>query len=125
MAQVQQRIPRVTDEDVARVVRRDMAPSEQQEAISALSQYGAEAWHPEAARVRLAALKLADGSLVQLRKYVELACLDYRDVLISAEYPAYRAGSMQRRWPRGGRAAAVAADWAQYSTWLSRGRTET
>lgn len=39
------------------------------------------------ARVQLAVLKLANGSLQALKDYVDLAIQDYRDVLASAEYP--------------------------------------
>jgi hypothetical protein len=39
------------------------------------------------ARVQLAVLKLANGSLLALKDYVDLAIQDYRGVLASAEYP--------------------------------------
>ena len=38
-------------------------------------------------RVQVAALMLADGDRTKLREEIELACIDYRDVLAGAFYP--------------------------------------
>jgi hypothetical protein len=38
-------------------------------------------------RVRLAVLKIASGSLAELRRQIDIAKVDWRDVLNSAEYP--------------------------------------
>lgn len=121
MAQAQQPVPKVTDADVARVVQRDFALPDQDEAMVELAKYGKEDWQREAPRVRLAILKLSAGSVEHLRQSVQTACQDYRDVLIPAECPAYHAGSMRGKWPRGEKAAAIASDWAQYSSWLASG----
>jgi len=121
MPQAQQPVPKVTDADVARVVQRDFALPDQDEAMAQLAMYGNEGWQREAPRVRLAILKLSEGSLERLGPNVETACRDYRDVLIQAEYPAQHAGSMRGKWPRGEKAAAIASDWAQYSSWLNNG----
>lgn len=115
-----QPVPKVSDADVRRIVNRDFAEDQQRQATALLAQYGSEDWHREAARVRLAALKLAGGDLVRLRDQIELACRDYRDVLISAEYPEYHVRSMKGRFGRGERAAALTSDWEQYSKWLQR-----
>ena len=42
---------------------------------------------PERDRVQLALLKLCEGSLNRLEKFVATAIQDYRDVLAPAEYP--------------------------------------
>lgn len=80
-------VPRVTREDVLRLVRRDFPHEPEEEVLQLLDEYGREVWHREAARVHLAALKLSPGSLDGLRRSVETAKLDYRDVLAPAEYP--------------------------------------
>ena len=54
-----------------------------------LDEYGGETWQREPHRVRLAVLKLAAGSMERLRREVESAKRDYRDVLAPAEYSGY------------------------------------
>lgn len=58
--------------------------AEQTQVLSLLAQYGAD--YPESERVQLAILDLAKGQLSQVSTLVELARLDYRDVLLQAEY---------------------------------------
>jgi DNA repair photolyase len=62
-------------------------PSRRAEAVRILRQYGAELHEREADRVRLAILKLAGKKLERIRKAVETAKKDYRDILAYAEYP--------------------------------------
>ncbi len=37
-------------------------------------------------RIRLAAVKLSDGSYPELQKAIELACIDWRDLLMAAGF---------------------------------------
>lgn len=78
-------------------------------------------WHREVDRVRLAVLKLAAGSVTQLRSHIEIAKIDYRDVLAAAEYPSYmkRDPDIGRLSP-GERAQIIEDDWRQYQRWLGR-----
>ncbi len=63
-------------------------PNEDQEKILAiLNLYGKETYEQEQERVQIAILKLSDGDLERLRKNIETAKRDYRDVLAYAEYP--------------------------------------
>jgi hypothetical protein len=55
--------PTVTSTDVDRIVRRDYRAEQVPEVHAKLEEYGREAWHREAHRVRVAVLKLAAGSL--------------------------------------------------------------
>ena len=55
--------PKVTGADVERIVRRDFPADKVSEVLAILDQYGKESWHREPHRVRLAALKLAAGSI--------------------------------------------------------------
>jgi len=55
-------VPSVTQADIDRVVRRDFAEVEQAAALAVLEAYGSEDHEPEVVRVRLAALKLSEGS---------------------------------------------------------------
>ncbi|MDJ0778939.1 MAG: hypothetical protein QNJ85_13815 [Gammaproteobacteria bacterium] len=109
--------PDVSDADIERVIRRDFTPDQWSRASLLLDRYGSEAWHREIERVRLAALKLANGNLERLAREMENAVRDYRDTLGLAEYPGYL-----RRGGSGMGAAEeqqiIDADWQQYQQWL-------
>ena len=79
---VVQPVPDVTPEDVERIVRRDFREEELPAATALLAGYK-KGTHGSA-RLQVAALKLANGSLEKLRMNLEL---DYRDILVAAEYP--------------------------------------
>ena len=118
----EQRVPQVTSADVERVVKRDFAPAETAAVWALLAEVGREARGAGADRVRLAALKLAGGDLAALRREVESAELDPRDVLGPAEYPrALRLdfGGRGRLGPEELQAL-YDADWAEYAAWLGR-----
>jgi hypothetical protein len=60
----------------------------------ALERLGVEPYELERERVQLAILKLSEGDIGRLQRYVEVAKADYRDVLAWAEYPEQtRAGA--------------------------------
>ena len=116
-----QPVPQVTAADIERVVRRDFADTEIDDALAILAEYGPQAWHREPARVRLAALKLANGSLEGLRRAVDRAKLDYRDVLAPAEYPKYTEfGLRARRLRSRVQQQIFSDDWQQYERWLKK-----
>ena len=77
------------------------------------------------ARVQLAVLKLSEGRRDQIADLVEMASIDYRDVLVGAEYPE------QMRWgfvtladlgPAEQKAyrEAMARDRERYVAWLGK-----
>src|SRR5687767_3459069 len=81
--------PKVSRSDVERIVRRDFPADRFDYVMTTLDEYGTKDWQRERDRVQLAVLKLAAGSLDALRRYIEWAKSDYRDVLGPAEYPGY------------------------------------
>lgn len=112
--------PELIPEDVERVVRRDFSAHQYDDAIDILNGYVSA---PECAaiRVRVAALKLANGDLDSLRKYIASAQRDYRDVLAAAEYPEYwKATSRVCDLPISEHQRLVDADWKQYESWLRK-----
>lgn len=109
--------PVVCDEDVERVLHRDFAAAEVATARRALENYGRRRWHAEPVRVRLAALKLADGDLEALRAQVRAADADYSDVLAAAEYPGWLRAGLHGP-AEAEHEAVVEADAAQYPRWL-------
>jgi hypothetical protein len=76
--------------------------------MAILDLYGTEDYHRERERVHMAVLRLSRGDLRRLREYVDVARIDYRDVLWWAEYPedvaqaAKRAKGQVADWQRGG-----------------------
>ena len=113
--------PNVTSADVERVVRRDFHADCIADVMAMLNEYGTESSQREPDRVRLAALKLAAGSVERLHYEIEGAKSDYRDVLAPAEYPGYckrvrRAGEL----PSDEEQRIIDADWKQYQDWLTR-----
>ena len=118
---LEQPVSKGTQEDVVRVVHRDFAPAEVDAALAVLNTYGNSRTDSGTARVRLAALKCADGDLVKLNHKLEEANLDYRDVLIDAEYPINYKLTMKAKRPSDREYdESIRQDWKNYSEWLSR-----
>lgn len=67
-------------------VKRYFPNEDEEKIIGILNLYGKETSEREWERVQIAILKLSDGNLEKLRKNVEIAKSDYRDVLAYAEY---------------------------------------
>jgi len=118
---ISQPIPQVTPDDVERVVCRDFTADEYATVTAMLNEYGPEKWHRESARVRLAALKLANGSVRRLQVSIDSAKRDYRDALAAAEYPAYfNIGSRVQELSIKERSRVIDEDWRQYEEWLKK-----
>ncbi len=118
---LEQPIPGVTNEDVERVVRRDFPAERFDEVMAVLREYGRESWQCGEDRVRLAVLKLADGDHGKLRRHMDEAKLDYRDVLAPAEHPEYELRVCAGGAPADGEVTRIIAeDWRQYEAWLRR-----
>ena len=100
------------------LVARLFSPEAQAEAARVLAQYGTQPHEREEIRVRVAALKLSEGSLERLRDLIAHARRDYRDVLGWAEYPE-EMRSLTWRLPRAEQVRIRAADRGQYLAWLA------
>jgi hypothetical protein len=108
-------LPDVTPGDVERVVRRDFRSEQFENVMIILKEYG------EGPRVRLAALKLANGDANKLQDWIDAAKRDYRDLLVAAEYPEhFKIRGARRQLPAKEEQRLVDADWRQYETWLRR-----
>ena len=113
-----QPVPEVTRADVERVLRRDFPEDSFAAALSLLDEYHAGSG-PPSARVQLAVLKLAEGDLAALKRFIEDAKADHRDVIGWAEYPEYRrrvSGLDQSSEAD----QIIETDWKQYQAWLAR-----
>jgi len=78
----------LSHEVIQRIVGRLFAPDEHPMAMRVLDRYGPKPHHVEKVRVRLCALKLAGSDLRELERQIDVACVDFRDVIAAAEYPA-------------------------------------
>ena len=88
---------------------------------AALDAYGVEPHERERRRVQLAVLRASGGDFARLEELVQLAKIDYRDVLVMAEYPG------QMAFPPGTEEAgaldrARREDARAYRAWLDRGK---
>ncbi len=113
-------IPKVSRDDVLRIVRRDYGIERMAEVIAILDLYGPESWHVERERVHLSILKLSEGSAEKLRHFVEVACNDLRDVVAPAEYPRFfDLGFVGvENLPEADVRKLKKDDWQQYRNWL-------
>jgi hypothetical protein len=113
---MEQPIPNVSRSDVERIVLRDFGNADASTALAILDEYRSSGSSPT--RVQLAVLKLAAGSLDALRREVDTAKHDYRDVLASAEYPRYSREIGFDEVLDSFRQAVINEDWRQYQSWL-------
>ena len=113
-----QPVPNVSAADVARVIKRDFPPEKHAAVKDLLNQYKQQHGPVPPPRVHLAVLKLSEGSVQKVARFIQESFVDYRDVLAPAEYPRYSA--------RGGfdsdeeEQQVIADDWAEYRGWLER-----
>lgn len=80
---------------------------------------------PPSPRVQLGVLKLCEGDIDEIAGLVDLANIDYRDVLALAEYPEQHRGWSHSRTDlsaaeRQAYDDAVARDREQYLAWLNK-----
>lgn len=108
----------LTADLVDALVGRLFAPELRGEAGSVLGHYGTEPDEREAIRVRVAALKLSEGSMERLLDLIAHAKRDYRDVLGWAEYPE-EMRTLTWRLPPAEQVRIRTADRAQYLAWLA------
>jgi hypothetical protein len=117
---LEQPVSKGTQEDVERIVRRDFLPTDVVAAFALLDAYKLSS-NENAARVRLAALKCAEGDLAKLKRELDEARLDYRDVLIDAEYPINYRLTMKTKKPSADEYdESIRQDWKNYNEWLTR-----
>ncbi len=115
--------PDVTSNDVERIVRRDYSETQFSSVVDVLKIYEqSPSGRRELVRVQLAVLKLANGDLNALRKHIDIAAQDFRDVLGPAEYPEYSAkvAFRSRDVPATEKERIIDRDWKQYQDWLRR-----
>lgn len=110
-----QKIPKYSKSELDHILERDFPDGTADEAMKVLQVYGKESWQQCSLRVHMACLKLANGDMANLQKYVLAAYADPRDVISWAEYGAYmRANSEEAKQK------AIDEDWKELQEWLRR-----
>jgi hypothetical protein len=115
-------IPKIAEDTIMQLVVRDYPAEVTDRVFSMLAEYGTKPHHVERTRVRAAALKLANGDLLELQRQLAVANSDYRDIIGAAEYPSQmKLGfvSMERLAPEKLQELRE-IDWRDYSGWLGR-----
>ena len=116
-----QPIPKVSNDDVKRIVHRDYPQDLYFTIMNILGEYGSESWQREKHRVRLAALKLAHGNIDELRRLIATAKRDYRDIIAPAEYPSYTKNILGLKEKDSNlKQKIIQKDWEQYTNWLRK-----
>jgi hypothetical protein len=104
---------------IAKVEQR-FADQSLDDVMELLDLYGVEPYERERERVQLAILKLCEGSQEKLLHFLDVAKVDYRDVLAWAEYPHAMDLSVAETAALGAgeRRELQQRDLQQYLTWL-------
>ena len=120
-------IPNGTFDDVQRIVRRDFPTDEVDAVLDVLKGYGVESWHTEQFRVYLAILKLSNGDIDAVRRQLNVAKSDFREVLGPAESPGFfRIGFVgATKLTKEEIIQLMNADRDQYNAWLIRSDEKT
>ncbi len=104
-------VPTVKESDIARIIQRDYGSYDSHEVWAILKDYRQQSY-----RVYSAALKQGNGDLDTLRKMIDRANRDFRDLLGSAEYPE----QMRRGFNSGYDPDVATRDEQQYQDWFNR-----
>lgn len=116
---MKQPTPKVTEKDIKRIVLRDFPSSETEKVHEILELYGKEKYEREAYRVRAASLKISAGKIEILKKVIEGAKQDFRDVLMDAEYPECKK-KVFKDLDKKEEKEIYKADWNQYMIWFKQ-----
>jgi hypothetical protein len=103
--------PKATKEDIDRIIARDYPKERSERVWEILNLYG----YGEAFRVYAAALKEGRGDIERLKMMIDLANLDYRDLLAAAEYPAQMKDGDGCHDPQ-----SIRSDEKQYYDWFNK-----
>ena len=112
-----QKVPKISEADIIRIIRRDFLKLEFAEAGSILSKYKSTS---EDGRMRVYAgiLKLSHGNMELLKEFVLKANNDFRDIISLAEYPNYSKHAFDKELTEQKRRELISDDWLQYIYWF-------
>jgi hypothetical protein len=108
-------VPKVTQADIERIVRRDFLADQFDQVMQMLGRYQGD--DGDVFRIRADVLKLANRRIELVTVFVDRAILKTGDVINPAEYPAQL---KLIRTTSDGLRRAIDEDWRQYEEWLNR-----
>jgi hypothetical protein len=118
--------PKISNEDIYRIIERDFTKNN--DVLNILNKFTQDIEN-DSNRVYAAILKISDCSVEKVEKYVEVANVDYRDVLTLAEYPNYnkfyhdRVSDEKKSQLLDSdekKSQLLDEDWKQYHEWLNK-----
>jgi len=116
---MEQKMPNISYSDIKRIVEREFPKLEFSEIETLLKMYQSESEKGKY-RVYASILKLSDGNIESVKRYVEKANIDYRDVIALSEYPNYLDNAFENDLPAEKKKQLIIDDWTQYEAWLNR-----
>lgn len=104
-----QPIPKVTNEDIERIIKREFPNSSFEEVKEILDQH-------ESNRVKVAAIKNSHGDLDKLKRQIASAKYDSRETLLTAECPNCQIKDMSKEEMK----EISEKNWQQYQQWFKK-----
>ena len=114
---MEQPIPNITKTILERIIERDFNENSAAVKIK-LKQIESDSESGKN-RISAAILKLANGNLKQVEKYITVSKVDFRDVISQAEYPRCSELGFEAM-EKPGIEKVYLEDWNEYSEWLNK-----
>ena len=114
-----QKTPQISDMKIKQIIGRDFSDEEASEVEDLLRLYKADNANGKN-RVCASILKLSNGKIELIKKYVEQANIDYRDLIALSEYPNYSEHAFEDDLPDYRKKKLLDDDWKQYQRWLNK-----
>jgi len=116
---MEQKVPKISDNDINRIIKRDYPQSEFTRIESILKMYKSNSEEGKN-RIYAAILKLSEGNVELIKNFVEKANYDFRDIIALSEYPNYSRYAFDNNLTEQKRKQLIDDDWFQYENWLNR-----
>lgn len=112
-----QPVPKITESILEKIIERDFKANST-EVKSRIEKVESETESGKK-RISLAILKLANGNLEDVKKYIEISKIDFRDLISQAEYPRCSELGFEAMENPEIRKVYL-EDWEEYTKWLNK-----
>ena len=116
---MEQKIPKISNSDIKRIIKRDFPYLEFNEIEGILQMYKSESKEGRN-RIFASILKLSDGQLELVKKFVSKANYDFRDIIALSEYPNYSEYAFDDDLSEQKKQQLINDDWCQFEHWLNK-----
>jgi hypothetical protein len=112
--------------EIKKIIERDFNKENLQEILLLLDRYKGDTEKGKY-RVWAAIIKLSNGNVKKMKENIEIAIVDYRDVIAYAEYPEYseKIGFNSKKYNSKFINEIIKRDWKQYKKWKKYGTQQT